>query len=156
GTMPYTFSWSFGDGGTDIGSSVIHTFPDTGQIYWNVTLIAFDANNASASYTRQIQLISVDPPIASFTESASSVPTGIVINFDASASTGGASITSYAWDFGDGTADVGIITSHSYGVAGNYTVTLTIMDGSGRTASATAVKVIIDRPPTAAFNFTPT
>ena len=111
--------------------------------------------NDTAYYTQQIQLISIVPPQASFTESASSVLTGTLINFDASGSTSGASITSYSWDFGDGNTSTGVSTSYAYSIAGNYTVTLTIMDSNGKTASANAVKVVIDRPPAAAFNFNP-
>ncbi len=47
--------------------------------------------------------------------------------FDGSASTApGSTITSYAWDFGDGTTGSGVNPSHSYGAAGSYTVTLTV------------------------------
>jgi len=155
GTAPYSFIWDFGDSTTGTGSPVTHTFPSS-QLSWNVTLATMDANGATTSTTQQITLVFVAPPVASFTESVSTVPTGTIISFDASGSTSGGTITSYSWDFGDSSSGTGVTTNHSYAVAGNYTVTLTITDSNGKTASSTSLKVIQDRPPTAAFTFTPT
>ncbi len=56
-------------------------------------------------------------------------------SFDASASTG--SITGYSWTFGDGDNGSGETTSHSYGSEDDFTVTLTVTDGtSDDTATA--------------------
>lgn len=46
-------------------------------------------------------------------------------------------ITSRSWDFGDGTTSIALNPTHTYTTAGNYTVTLTISDPSGCTATAT-------------------
>lgn len=48
--------------------------------------------------------------------------------FDASSTSG--DITSYKWEFGDGTTGSGPKVNHSY-IPGNYTVTLTVTDSSG-------------------------
>jgi PKD repeat protein len=42
---------------------------------------------------------------------------------------------SYGWDFGDGTSGTGEHVSHTYGRAGSYTVSLTVTDNGGATAS---------------------
>ena len=52
---------------------------------------------------------------------------GLTVTFDAGHSSG--AIASYLWDFGDGSTGTGKSTSHSYAVAGSYTVTLTVTDG---------------------------
>ncbi|OLD01771.1 MAG: hypothetical protein AUJ07_10565 [Crenarchaeota archaeon 13_1_40CM_3_53_5] len=104
----------------------------------------------------QLGITSQVPPVASFTESATTVPTLTAINFDASASTApSGTITSYAWDFGDTMTATGVTVSHSYAKAGTYTVMLTVSDSLGHTASASATKTITDRPPTASFTFSP-
>jgi serine protease len=51
-------------------------------------------------------------------------------SFDGSASTGA---TSWDWTFGDGGEASGETAAHSYAAAGDYTVTLTVGDGSGGT-----------------------
>jgi PKD repeat protein/archaellum component FlaF (FlaF/FlaG flagellin family) len=94
-------------------------------------------------------------PVASFTETAHTVPTNELINFDASASyDSDGTITSYNWDFGDGNTATGITVSHTYSDNGSYSVTLTVTDNSGATDSADATKTIINRPPVASFTET--
>lgn len=58
------------------------------------------------------------------------------IEFDAGctqAHSRGASVSSWRWDFGDGGAASSEPATHSYAVAGTYTVTLTVTDDRGNT-----------------------
>ena len=74
------------------------------------------------------------PPTAAFTSSCS----GLVCSFDATSSTDtGGSITSYAWNFGDGQTGTGATTSHPYGSAATFTVTLTVTDNGSATGTVT-------------------
>lgn len=72
--------------------------------------------------------------MASFT--VSNNPTaGVAVQFDASGSMAFAPpknnvITSYAWNFGDGSKGTGQKTSHTYAKSGSYKVTLTVTDTS--------------------------
>lgn len=54
-------------------------------------------------------------------------------------------VTTYAWDFGDGTTGSGQTLSHLYSTVGTYTARLTVTDNLGATASAT--RVITVNPP---------
>jgi heat shock protein HslJ len=58
------------------------------------------------------------------------------IVFDGSGSISDAEITSYAWNFGDETVGEGLTIEHVFANSGVYTVTLTITDANGQTASA--------------------
>jgi PKD repeat protein len=58
-------------------------------------------------------------------------------------------ISSYAWNFGDGATGSGVSVSHAFAHAGTYTVTLTVTDNNGATASDTATATIANRPPVA-------
>ena len=65
------------------------------------------------------------PPVAEF--SFSQVPDTLTIDFDASASYDpDGTIVRYDWDFGDGTTGTGVSPSHTYPLAGGYSVTLTV------------------------------
>jgi PKD repeat protein len=58
-------------------------------------------------------------------------------------------ISSATWDFGDGATVTTTIpfTSHVYGAAGSYPVTVIVRDTQGRTASASTTAVIPPAPP---------
>mgnify|MGYP000144453400 CR=1 FL=1 len=78
------------------------------------------------------------PPSASFTVSPSNPSTGEQVTFDAAGSTDSdGSVTSYSWDFDDGTTDSGSTATHTYGSSGTYTVTLTVTDDDGATDTET-------------------
>ena len=51
-------------------------------------------------------------------------------------------ITTYSWDFGDGTSGSGVMASHVYKKTGNYTVTLEVMDAAGNLASDSLTVIV--------------
>jgi PKD repeat protein len=65
-------------------------------------------------------------------------------------------IASYNWSFGEGGTASGRIAQYRYSTAGTYVVSLTVTDGSGRTATTTrSVTVGASTLPTANFTFSP-
>ena len=69
------------------------------------------------------------PPVASFTSSCST----LTCAFDGSASSAAdGMITSYQWDFGDGSGGSGASVNHTYPAPGTYTVALAVRDSLGQ------------------------
>ncbi len=135
-----SYLWDFGDSNTAVGVEVDHAYEDDGT--YTVTLTVIDNDGATGSSTSTKTVLN-RPPLASFTENATTVRTEEVINFDASESYDpDGSIVSYYWDFGDGNTTTGVTSTHAYSEDGNYTVTLTVTDDDGASSSESAMKIV--------------
>src|SRR6266704_1516784 len=159
GTSPYSYSWSFGDGSTGMGSSPQHTYSSTGTL--TVALTVKDNGSPQQTTTSQQSLtVSGAPPplTASFAYSPSSTQAGEPVTFTASAS-GGTFPFTFSWSFGDGSTGTGSPATHTYSSAGSYTTALTIKDSSSPQQTATsqnAVAVTSPPPPiSASFTLSP-
>ncbi|NVK88313.1 MAG: S8 family serine peptidase [Gammaproteobacteria bacterium] len=81
------------------------------------------------------------PPLSQFSVDC----IGLSCDFDGSSSSDSdGSITSYAWDFGDGNSANGMIQNHNYTNAGDYTVTLTVTDDGGASHSSSQTITVVD------------
>jgi PGF-pre-PGF domain-containing protein len=124
---PTSWSWDFGDGGTDTvqNPTYIYTSPGT----YTVSLTA--SNAAGSDTATQTDYISVViPPVASFSGTPTSGTAPLPVTFtDASTNTP----TSWNWSFGDGSlvnaTDQNPV--HTYASAGTYTVSLNATNAGG-------------------------
>ena len=131
------FAWNFGDGTTGSGVSTSKSYSATGT--FTIALTVTDNNGATATTTRTVVVAPANqPPVASFVATPSPTTVGTAIAFSGAASSDpDGSITSYAWNFGDGTTGSGVSVSKGYAAVGTYTVALTVTDNRGATASRT-------------------
>jgi alpha-tubulin suppressor-like RCC1 family protein len=82
------------------------------------------------------------PPVARFTSDCQQLS----CHFDAGGSTDDGTITSYAWDFGDGGTASGAVVDHPF-TAGDHEVTLTVTDDGGLVDHTTRTVTVTDTPP---------
>jgi PKD repeat protein len=154
-----TYVWDFGDGSpaTEDDSSATtdstsHTYAQSGT--YTVTLTVSADNGTSATVTRQLTV----GPVAAFSSTPAQPVFGSPVTFDASSSTDpeqGQTITSYAWDFGDGSTGSGPNPSHSYAHPRTYTVVLTVKNSPGNETDTVSHLVTVgDIPPNATFSVT--
>jgi len=127
-----TYDWNFGDGTTGSGISVTHRYTRGGA--FTVTLRVSTDPTLTATSSRQITVATTLPAgSANFVFSPTDPRVGDTVFFNASSST--VANASFSWDFGDGTSGSGMTPTHQYGADRTYTVTLTVRNELGQTAT---------------------
>ena len=97
-------------------------------------------SNTSSFYVGEIVNIE---PIASFTHSISGL--SVSVNATTSSDIDG-SITSYIWDFGDGSTATGVTAEHTFQGAGSYDVNLTVIDDTDDSSTLLENITVVEPP----------
>jgi PKD repeat protein len=142
-----SYTWDFGDGTTGTGAAPTHAYGQPGT--YTVRLTVRDSAGQTAS-TSEVLTVHAAPP-SSFTYSSAlpvehSATTFIATSLMSDPVT---AITSFQWDFGDGTGASGATAVHAYAREGTYTVTLTATDALGLTSTTTERVAVADAAPVA-------
>ncbi|HZV70776.1 MAG TPA: PKD domain-containing protein [Saprospiraceae bacterium] len=136
--MITSYSWDFGDGNFGTGPNPTHTYANC--IPRTVILTVMTATGCQAMYP-----VNINPPCdpnPNFTMAPTPACVGDAVVYTPAATSG---IVSYLWSFGDASTNGGVMPSHAYLAPANpYSVTLTIVDNNG--CSATQVNPIIIHP----------
>ncbi len=143
---PTSWTWDFGDGATTMKQNPAHSYAVAGT--YTVSLTVMNASGQSSTKRQFVTVTAGDPLLAAFTFAANGLK---VLFMDASIGTP----TSWVWHFGDGSGPVSTRNpSHTYAAAGTYTVTLTVTNAFGVSASTSQfVTVSLGSPPAADFTF---
>ncbi|MEM6763859.1 MAG: PKD domain-containing protein [Bacteroidota bacterium] len=151
------YKWEFGDGESDSSGQIVEHLYFLGQEY-TTTLTVTDDGGRIGIQTFTFTLAEPDnyPPRAEVTTSILEGPAPLTVDFDASNSEDiDGNITSYDWEFGDGTDDNGATVSHTYTTSGIYTATVTITDNDDAETVETFT-VRVNALPVASFTVNPT
>src|SRR5215207_10121904 len=132
------------------GNSVVETVSSGSSVAPPATPFPAAARQVFGSF----ELIAAAPAEPLRVEITSSDTEGQVApaTFDFEANvTGGTVPYTYSWDFGDGSveSDDDETIDHTFNIAGNYTVTLTVTDSTGRTVSDSILITVREREPPA-------
>lgn len=143
---------------TDIGAaSTATSFSVTSPIiagtyqYRLVSALSSNISSASCVVSSNYLTIVVKPsPTAAFT-STSPVCLGSAVSFTDASVSNGSTISSWTWDFGDGTSATTQNPSHIYTAPGTYTAKLTVAAAGACLPSSVTHTVTINALPTPAF-----
>jgi large repetitive protein len=135
------FAWDYGDGSFGTGVTDTHTYAEAGT--YPITLTVTDNDGGTGSKVTSVAVVANAKPTAAFTSTVADLKASV----DASATADSdGTVTGYAWDFGDGATGSGQTTSHTYALAGTYSVVLTVTDNDGATDAITH-SVTVTAPP---------
>jgi PKD repeat protein len=138
------YTWAFGDGDTATGAFVTHTYADPGT--YTATLILRDDAGLLNSTTVSVTVTDTTSPVADAGGNRV-IDEDELVQFDGTASTDNVEAVSYEWAFGDGSTASGPTPTHVYADPGEYTVTLTVTDAAGNTATDTITVTTQDVTP---------
>jgi len=133
------YSWDFGDGTSGTGAFVNHTYTSSGNFTARLTVTDDEGKTGTAD---TLITVTVPKPInqapkAVITASPLTGKAPLTSSFSGAGSTDpDGTITTYGWDFGDGTTGSGLTVSHPYTIPGTYVATLTVVDNAGAKAQA--------------------
>jgi PKD repeat protein len=151
--------FEFGDG-TDSGwtndSTVLHVFGMPGV--YEARLRVADAEGVESGWSPPVSITVTEGPLeAALASSNTTFETLVPVSLSASPSDAGGVRYSYAWDFGDGTSEMGRTAEreHTYRRAGDFTAGVTVIDQMGQRGTATLRLSVQNRAPNAAMEITP-
>ena len=143
-----SFSWDFGDGASSSQANPNYVYNVPGL--YTVSLTATGPGGSDTAILVDYIAVSFPPPVANFAATPTSGVAPLSVSF-ADGSAG--SISSYSWDFGDGSSSNSVNPNHTYATPGIYTVTLTVT-GPGGSDSSTRSGLIDVAHPAPMANFT--
>ncbi len=144
------YTWTFADAGpvTLYGATASHGFGAVGS--YLVTLTVRDASGNAGADTLWVNVTADAAPPVARPGPGQTVPQGFLVTLDGSLSSDDTGIANYTWTLVDGQPVVlwGPAVEHRFLFLGNFTVTLTVVDLVGNSASnATWVDVVPDTVP---------
>lgn len=139
--------WSFGDGYSDTTKNPVHLFNTTGWMHPSLVVGyngCFDTLSLGDS-------IFIKGPTVNFVADTLHGCTPFTVHFTDSTTSNIGNITTWAWDFGDGTTDATQNPIHVYNQPGSWTDSLFVTDVDGCTASKAIHNYISTIQATASF-----
>ena len=134
-----TFMWNFGDTQTSAIQDPAHHYISGGN--YSVSLLSTTNHGCSSSY---IQSIIIDKPTANFSHTGSC--SGSIISFVDNSIYSTGTISSWNWNFGDGTTSTQQNPSHIFTFAGAYNVTLVVTGSTGASGTYSTVVQVSSKP----------
>jgi PKD repeat protein len=152
GTMPYLFSWDFGDGLTAAGGSVAHAYSVKGS--YTITLNVTDVNGAVSTSAKTVTVLPLPLVISGVNVVPAQPSVGDSATFTATV-TGGTAPYMVVWDLtGDNVSDAqGNPVGWTYSLAQNVTIRVYARDANNATSTVVSTTITVTPFPVSEFEF---
>ena len=132
------WNWTFGDGTTSALQNPSHTYQSAGTFYPVLTA----TNSFGSAVLNSVSSVAVSFPTVQFTVYPTSGGTPLPVQFTSpNSDSGGNTIVSWNWNFGDGSNSILHNPSHTYQTAGIFYPSLIVTNGNGTQIYATGPQV---------------
>lgn len=145
---PVSWQWNFGNGFTSTERSPSASYTAPGK--YTVTLTVKDASGSTSTASKTVTVW--EKPKPDFTASPTKGCVPLNVTFIDKSNPVNGTITAYSWDFGDGATGSGSTPVHTYNNVLSPTVTLTVTNSNGCTASK-QISNIVDVSPAVVADF---
>lgn len=146
--------WDFGDSTSSTLPSPSHRYASDGV--YDVSLTVTTSSGKSSTLIKTGFITAQQSPDAAFSATPRNGEAPFTVQFTDLSDPGSAPITTWAWDFGDGTISTDRNPFHSYTAPGRYTVTLNVSTAVGSDKATQINYITVEQKPVAAFTATPT
>ncbi|MCF7875905.1 PKD domain-containing protein [Candidatus Bipolaricaulota bacterium] len=149
-----SYRWEFGDGSKDWGEKATNKYGRRGK--YSVTLLVTDDKGDTDSKRKDVEVQQENQsPSVDFTYSPSTINPGDIVGFESQASDPDGYVSSWNWEFGDGSSSANRNPEHQYEKSGAFTVTLMVKDQAGASESESKEVVVKSSEPEASFTVRP-
>jgi PKD repeat protein len=131
--------WNFGDGTTATSQNVSHTYTANGN--YTVSLKVTNSTGSFWTRTKTGYITIAAAPEVDFSAVPVSGYVPLTILFTDLSTLGG--ISTWYWDFGDGTTSTEQNPIHTYNISGGYTVSLTVSNFAGQDTKVKASYITV-------------
>jgi PKD repeat protein len=136
------YLWDFGDGTTSTNANPTKVYATSGVR--TVTLTVTDDNGATGTASTTVTVVDNVAPSAAPSVNLTSGGTTTNFNFAANAADTDGTVTSYFWNFGNGTfATTANVNNKKFPAAGTYNVTVTVTDNNGAATTSAPITITI-------------
>lgn len=137
---PTQWKWDLGNGVTSLLRNPSTTYFNPGT--YAVKLVVRNAAGNADSVIKTDYITVFPAPVAAFTADKTTGCFPLQVSFTDGSSPASGNITSWFWDFGDGTTSTQQSPVHTYSSVGNFTVTLRVTNTAGCSKTVTKPQFI--------------
>jgi gliding motility-associated-like protein len=156
GTSLAACNWTFSEGGTSANCNPLHNYSAVGP--FTATLTVTSDKGCTDDTTMTVATIYTQPK-AIFAVDKKKSCTGTNFSFTTTSNAPGNSVSSWNWNFGDGSPVTTVTTNnaqtHSFSTAGTYAIAHWITSAAGCVSDTARDTLIVYSPPVANFTIDP-